>query len=179
MVSHIMDHQIEAGLPDDCALFGGAEGLSVKDMPAEQRPQSMRRVIDRTGEGYRHDFWTGGVQPDGGRWKEEPVSLRGDEWKVGSRGDVCLVSSTDLAGLSGDVRYALIFYDNKSPGNGRGEEIDIGVVVYGRGAVRFNRSMRLSLPGGYDDHMRLLSMSSRFCDSIKKRMPLYFGAKGL
>jgi hypothetical protein len=178
MVSHIMDHQIEAGLPDDRALFGEAEGLAVRDIPADQRPQYMRHVIDRAGQEYRHDFWTGGVQPDGGKWKEEPVSMNGDEWKAGSSGDVCIVSSTDLPGLSGDVRYALIFYDNKSPGNGNDEEIDIGVIVYGHGAVRFNRSMRLSLPDGYD-HMRLLSASSRFCDSIKTRMPLYFGAKGL
>lgn len=77
------------------------------------------------------------------------------------------------------VRYAIVYYDNKSSEKGRPEEVDIDVVVWGYGRVGFNHSKRLSLRHGEKNHLKLIGLSSRYYQSIMDKMPLYFGLRGL
>jgi len=158
-------------LPDDFKLFGDPDGLVIKPLPPNERPPEIRSVIDRD------DYYDSGSIarcPANGKWGEIA-------FPPNSSGETCMLSFRDFPSTRGTVvRYQLVFFNNKHPnhGNNGGEEVDIDVIVLNKGFARYNKSMRLTLPYGYD-HIDLLSRAGGYCQRLMKRMPEYFGFRGL
>jgi hypothetical protein len=179
MTNSLKSSGFDIRMPDDDALFGNADGLIVEDMPANERPGPLRMAIDWLGENYESECASRKNAYTDGKWHEIAVFSEKGGMEPGSNGELCIVSFRDALNLAGPpVRYAVIYYDNKSAGSGRPEEVDIDIVVCDYGGVHFNHSKRMYL-GQAGDHLQLLGFSSRYCKSMMDRIPLYFGLRGL